>query len=168
MTGSTTLRAAGWRDLAAMARLERRCFPTDAWSAATFWSELAGRPTRSYWVLTGPVASGTGGPAEGEQVLGYAGMSSDGETADVMTLAVGPQVRGRGWGSRLLERLHDHARDSGAGAMMLEVRADNPAARHLYAAAGYEQVNVRRGYYRSSDGGSAVDALVLRKELSLP
>lgn len=162
MTGGAALRAAGWRDLAAMARLESLCFPTDAWSEATFWAELAGRPTRSYWV----VAEHRIGPEQGEQVLGYAGMSSDGEVADVMTLAVGPQVRGHGWGARLLERLHAQARESGAGAMMLEVRADNASARHLYAAAGYEQVHVRLGYYRSSDGGPPVDALILRKELS--
>ena len=161
MTAGAALRAAGWRDLAAMARLESRCFPTDAWSEAVFWAELAGRPTRSYWV----VEQGAG-REQGEQVLGYAGMSSDGEVADVMTLAVGPQVRGQGWGTRLLERMHAQARESGAGAMMLEVRADNASARRLYAAAGYEQVHVRRGYYRSSDGGSPVDALILRKELS--
>ena len=44
---------------------------------------------------------------------------------------------------------------------MLEVRADNPAARALYAGAGFEQLSMRRRYYQPGD----VDALVLRKRL---
>ena len=173
MTGALQVRSADWRDLAAMTGLERRCFPVDAWTEATFWAELARRPDRSYWVATQACGGrqgepgGDGAPAQ-EQVVGYAGLSSDGEVADVMTLAVDPAVRGRGCGSRLLDRLHEVARSSGAGSMMLEARADNVPALGLYAAAGYRQVHVRRGYYRSSDGGPAVDALVLRKELTTP
>lgn len=159
------LREAEWRDLAPMARLEARCFPVDAWSETTFWAELAGRPTRSYWVATQACGEV---PEHGARVVGYAGLSSGGEIADVMTIAVDPQQRGRRWGARLLGRLHDEARVRGAAAVMLEVRADNAAARRLYTATGYHQVHLRRGYYRSVDGGPAVDALVLRKELSHP
>jgi ribosomal-protein-alanine N-acetyltransferase len=45
--------------------------------------------------------------------------------------------------------------------MFLEVAADNTAARALYAAAGYQQVGQRRGYYA---GG--IDALVLARPLT--
>ncbi|MGC5584254.1 GNAT family N-acetyltransferase [Ornithinimicrobium sp. W1679] len=163
------LRPAGWRDLADMAELERRCFPSDAWSESVFWAELAARPTRSYWVVApgGPAPGRGSTPADPEPVLGYAGLSSDGEVADVMTLAVDPRLRGLGWGAKLLDRLHQGARERGCRVMMLEVRADHVGARSLYAAAGYHQVHLRRGYYRSDDGGPAVDALVLRKELSV-
>jgi ribosomal-protein-alanine N-acetyltransferase len=44
---------------------------------------------------------------------------------------------------------------------MLEVRADNAAARALYDRAGYVVLSTRRRYYQPGD----VDALVLRKTL---
>jgi ribosomal-protein-alanine N-acetyltransferase len=46
---------------------------------------------------------------------------------------------------------------------MLEVRADNEPARRLYAARGFELVNVRRRYYQPGD----VDAQVMRLALEV-
>lgn len=148
-----TLRTADWRDLAAMARLEHVVFPDDAWSEATLWAELAGRPRRAYLV------------AQDEDLLGYAGLDLAGDVADVMTIAVAPRGRGRGLGGVLLARLHELARAGGARSMMLEVRADNEAALGLYRARGYDVVRTRRGYYRVPGGGPAQDALIMRKEL---
>ena len=47
--------------------------------------------------------------------------------------------------------------------MLLEVRADNPRAQQLYHRYGFEQIHVRRRYYR--DG---VDALIMRLRLGTP
>lgn len=152
------VREAGWRDLAGMARLEAECFPVDAWSEGLFWSELAQRPQRAYWVATADDADGT--------IAGYAGLSTAGEDAEVMTIAVGPEHRGTGLGARLLDLLHETAAAAGAPGVLLEVRADNEPARGLYATRGYQLVHTRRGYYRSAQGAPAVDALVLRKELT--
>lgn len=149
------LREATWRDLAAMAALEVSCFPHDAWSPATFWSEMAQRPRRTYWVAV---------DADGE-VRGYAGLDVGGDVADVMTVAVDPARRGAGLGASFLETMHARAADAGATSVLLEVRADNGPARSLYARHGYDVVHTRRGYYRSTDGTPAVDALVMRKEL---
>ncbi|MDO5738870.1 MAG: ribosomal protein S18-alanine N-acetyltransferase [Ornithinimicrobium sp.] len=157
------LREARWQDLAAMAALESRCFPHDAWPEQTFWAELAGRPRRGYWVAlaAGPNASDEG---MGEKVVGYAGLDVSGEVADVMTLAVDPRQRGAGVGAALLQTLHTAGRHRGALAMMLEVRADNRAARCLYDAHGYATIHTRSDYYRTS-AGPWVDALIMRKEL---
>lgn len=166
------LREATWPDLAAMAELEARCFPVDAWSPATFWGELAQRPQRSYWVATdgGDDAAEDAGEhpigTPGEGLGGYAGVSTAGDVAEVMTIAVDPRRRGHGLGGRLLERLHEVATDRGAEAIILEVRADNPTAQQLYTSRGYAVVHTRRGYYRSSEGGPGVDALIMRKELT--
>ena len=151
------LREATWRDLAQMADLESRCFPHDAWSEATFWAELAQRPRQSYWVA-----------AEEERVVGYAGVDVAGDLADVMTVAVDPERRGSGLGTRLLHVLHTRAADAGADAVLLEVRADNEPARSLYATHGYAVVRTRDAYYRSADGSPPTDALVMRKELVRP
>lgn len=157
---AVVLRDADWRDIPAMAHLERVTFPEDAWSEASFWSELAQRPRRAY-VVAVPEADVAGpGP-----LLGQAGIDLAGEVADVMTVAVDPAARGRGVGARLLQCLHERALASGAGGVMLEVRSDNTAALGLYLHRGYRTVRTRPGYYRSTGGAPPVDALVLRKEL---
>lgn len=160
-----SLREATWRDLAAMSDLETRCFPHDAWPAATFWAELANRPRRSYWVA---VDTGAGAGTAAEQVVGYAGLDVGGDRADVMTVAVDPARRGSGLGAQLLDTLETQAGEGGADAVMLEVRADHEAARSLYSTRGFLVVHTRRGYYRSTDGSPPVDALVMRKELDGP
>jgi len=77
------------------------------------------------------------------------------DEAEILTIGV--TARRRGLGRALLAAGIEHARAMGAVAMFLEVAAGNLAARGLYAAAGFAEVGVRRGYY--ADGG---DAVVLR------
>lgn len=145
------LREARWTDVAALAALEGDLFTDDAWSEPTWWTELAGRPRRDYVVLD----DGTG-------VVAYAGLDHGGDVADVMTVAVAPRAQGLGWGRRLLDELEARAAARGAAFVMLEVRADNAAARALYERSGYVVLHTRRRYYQPGD----VDALVMRKTLS--
>ncbi len=107
-TGTPALREARWVDVPALADLDAELFPHDAWSETTWWAELAARPRREYVVLGDPRA-----------VLGYAGLDHGGEVADVMTLAVAPSARGRGWGRVLLDELERRARSRGAASVML-------------------------------------------------
>lgn len=145
------LRDLHWSDLALLARLETELFADDAWSEQTWWAELAGRPRRDYVVAVGP----------DDKVLGYAGLDLAGDTADVMTIATTVAARGRGVGQALLDELVRRACSSGASALLLEVRADNEAARKLYDRNGFELISTRRRYYQPGD----VDALVLRRHL---
>jgi [ribosomal protein S18]-alanine N-acetyltransferase len=140
-----------WTDIPALVALEIELFPSDAWTEAAWWSELAGRPRRSYVVEE----------ADGS-VAGYGGMDLGGDVADVMTMAVAPTAQGRGLGRRLLEELVARAEADHAAYLMLEVRADNEKARRLYAARGFEELAVRRRYYQPGD----VDAHVLRLTLA--
>lgn len=149
-TAPAVLRPLRWQDLLAVDRIERESFPTDAWSPGAFWAELAQRPRRDYVVVE-----------QGGAVVGYGGLDLAGETADVMTIAVDPARRGHGLGRVLLDELLERARRAGAEQVLLEVRADNPAAIGLYEAHGFEELRRRRGYYQP-DG---VDALILRKEV---
>lgn len=80
--------------------------------------------------------------------------------AEILTLAVTPSARGKGLGRALLQAAISKARDMGAQTMFLEVGADNPAARALYAALGFTKVGDRKGYYQGRD------ALVLRLPLA--
>jgi ribosomal-protein-alanine N-acetyltransferase len=146
----TTLREMTWRDIPALTALEPALFADDAWSARSWWAELAGRPWRSYVVAE---QSGT--------VVGYAGVHCGGEVADVMTIAVAPAAQGKGLGAVLLHWLIAEAQQAGAEHLMLEVRADNRVAQRLYAATGFATLSVRRKYYQPGD----VDALVMRMHL---
>ncbi len=145
-----TLRAMTWHDIPVLAGLEPELFGADAWSEASWWSELAQRPRRSYVVAE-----------EDGQLAGYAGLDRAGEVADVMTIAVAPTAQGRGWGRRLMDHLVSDARDSGAEHLMLEVRADNAPAQRLYATTGFVTLTTRRKYYQPGN----VDAHIMRLDL---
>jgi [ribosomal protein S18]-alanine N-acetyltransferase len=156
------LRPLRWWDIEDITPLERDLFPDDPWSAETFWAELSLGAQRRYLV-----AEDEGG------VLGYAGLScpadARGADAEIMTVAVAPRAQGRGVGRALLDTLRQTAAERGAGRLVLEVRADNAAARALYAATGFDQIATRAGYYRTNDpssSGRAVDALVLSLPLA--
>lgn len=145
------LREMEWPDIETLAELERQLFEDDAWSARSWWSELAGRPRRCYTVAE-----------ESGAIAGYGGIDCAGSTADIMTIAVTPGRQGHGIGRILLDHLTAQARRSGAEALLLEVRADNEPARNLYLRAGFEHIQTRRGYYRPGN----VDAHIMRAHLN--
>lgn len=138
-----------WWDVDPLLPAERELFGPTAWSAETFWSELAHPQTRWYVVAEDPAGA----------LLGYAGLMAGGAEADVQTVAVLPSAQGRGLGGLLLRALIDEAVRRGAAALLLEVRRDNAPAIALYRRFGFEQIAVRRGYYQPGN----VDALVMRR-----
>jgi len=140
------LRAMRWWDVEDVVALERALFGDTAWSAETFWSELAA-PDRWYAVLE-----------EDDEVRGYAGLMCPGAEADVQTIAVAPGAQGGGRGGLLLDALVAEAAGRGATSLLLEVRADNAAAIGLYERRGFERIALRRGYYQPGD----VDAQIMR------
>lgn len=93
-------------------------------------------------------------------VLGYivadAGEDFGTAVGHVKDLAVHPDHRGRGIGSRLLNRGLQRLRRQNAGRVKLEVRASNEAAIGLYDRFGFETHHTIPNYY---DDGE--DALVL-------
>jgi ribosomal-protein-alanine N-acetyltransferase len=145
-----TLRDMTAEDVTAVEVLERRLFPVDAWPMQMFFDELAQVDTRRYVVAE----------ADG-QIVAYAGLMCIEPIADVQTIAVVPEFEGRGIGSAVLTELIEEARRRGAVEVLLEVRADNPRAQALYVRFGFEQIHVRRRYYR--DG---TDALIMRLTLT--
>lgn len=156
LTSAAGLRDLRWQDIAALDPLEQQLFGRDAWSTASWWSELAARPHTAYRVV-----QDTGGGPDAP-LLGYAGLARSRPAADIMTLAVAPQAQGHGYGRLLLDWLIEEATSAGAQALLLEVRADNRAALALYRAGGFEPISVRRGYYQPDD----VDAVVMRRHLT--
>lgn len=146
--------SAGMAELLAapLARLHRRCFPDDPWSARAVAEILA-------------IAGCFGALAvEDGEPTGLALAQGLGQECEVLTLGVAPELRRAGIGSALLEAVIAEARRRSARTMFLEVADDNIAARALYASRGFAQINRRPYYYRRRTG--PVDALVLRLLLS--
>lgn len=142
------IRAAGIDDLPALLALEEACFGDEAWAEKALRAELEG-PRRRVLVYDTPGGLG-----------GYAVTITAGAVADLARIAVPVERRREGVARALLDRLLEASATDGAEAMMLEVSVTNAAARRLYAAAGFREIDRRAGYYR--DGS---DAVVLRREL---
>ncbi len=148
---TVVLREMRWWDIDPVLELEKELFPVDAWSRGMFWSELAHargpEATRRYLVA-----------AEGDRLVGYAGLAASGDLGDVQTIAVRQDQWGTGLGGRLLTELLRAATDFDCAEVMLECRVDNVRAQKLYERFGFEPIGFRRGYYQPGN----VDALVMR------
>ncbi|MBT2485061.1 MULTISPECIES: ribosomal protein S18-alanine N-acetyltransferase [unclassified Microbacterium] len=146
-----SLRAATPADLEAIMVIERRSFPTDAWSEEAMAAELAS-PHGRYLV-----------DEQDGAIVGYGGVRAlqGSPDADIQTIALVAEQRGRGRGRTLLRALLDAAAERGAREVFLEVRADNPTAEGLYAAEGFEEIGRRPRYYQPDD----VDAIVMRLDI---
>ncbi|MFD4573868.1 ribosomal protein S18-alanine N-acetyltransferase [Streptomyces sp. NPDC058417] len=154
MTAPVTpaLREMRWWDIDPVLELEKALFPEDAWSRGMFWSELAHsrgpEATRRYLVAE----------TADRRIVGYAGLASSGDFADVQTIAVARDHWGTGLGGRLLTELLAAATAFECAEVLLECRVDNTRAQKLYARFGFEPIGFRRGYYQPGN----VDALVMR------
>jgi ribosomal-protein-alanine acetyltransferase len=143
-------------DLPEMISWEGLLFGTDAWSPEVMVAELS-HPA-SYYLVARPDGD--------DAIVGYAGLRAGnrGGDGDIQTVAVAPEHRGKGLGRLLVEALLSEARERLVSAVFLEVRADNDAARGLYASLGFQEIDRRTGYYQP-DG---VDALVMTLVLGTP
>ena len=97
----------------------------------------------------------------GDEAVGFAlGRAVAGE-AELLLLAVRPDVQGRGVGKSLLNHFFRDALSRGADHLHLEVRDGNGAIK-LYTKFGFSIVGRRRNYYNGRNG-EQYDALSLAK-----
>ena len=146
-----TYRIANAFDLPVFVSLDKELFPYSPWSASQYKEEFSS-PTRHFVVAVD----------EEQTIIGYAGVfAAGGVEADILTVGVVPEHRGKGIAKALMALITDWAKTQGSTAMMLEVKTDNLEAIGLYEALGYSTLNVRKDYF-----GSGLDAQVMRLELS--
>ena len=86
------------------------------------------------------------------------------DEAEILSVAVAVQRRGRGLARNLLNLHLRWLAALGARAVFLEVDEHNKAAIRLYDRAGFHEISRRPNYYQGP-GGQAVAALVLRRDL---
>jgi ribosomal-protein-alanine N-acetyltransferase len=142
---AAVIEPATWRDLSALRRLEKICFPLDVWP---LW-DLIG-------VLTFPGVVRLKATHNGEMVGFIAADIRRAENlAWISTLGVLPTYRRRGVARTLLQASEAQLP---VPRIRLSVRASNQPAISLYSSFGYQQHSIWSRYY--SDGE---DALVLQK-----
>ena len=132
-----------YADVEAVARIERRCYPTP-WNPNAYYTELSNR-SASYFVAR----------AEG-QVVGYAGMWVIMDEAHITTIAVEPEHRGLKIGERLLVALLEDAIYRGGSRASLEVREHNVVAQNLYRKYLFRDAAIRKNYYSDNNENALV------------
>ena len=128
-----------------VAELEKLCF-SDPWSEKSVASEL--NNPLSLWLVA----------LEGERLAGYVGSQTVLDETDMMNIAVHPDYRRCGVARQLVEELVAGLKRRGSRCLTLEVRASNDPARKLYEKLGFQQIGLRKNYYRNP----REDALILR------
>ncbi len=128
-------------DLQQLYEIEKVCF-SHPWSKDSLLAELTSQHTICL------------GAKVGETTVGFCLLSVIAGEGTVLQVAVLPEYRRKEIGKQLTVSAMEQARKQGAEVVFLEVRVSNVAARGLYKALGFEEISVRKGYYR--DGETAM------------
>ncbi len=150
------IRNAAEADIANIAMMMRVSF-SDAYGEAWQADDLPA-------VLSMPGTSARLALGEADKPLGFYLWRQTLDEAELLLIAVRPEVRGTGLGRRLMQDMLGQARLQGVAQLFLEVRDGNNPALALYRSQGFEPIGRRARYYRGRDG-RAHDALTLRHDL---
>ncbi len=137
-------------DIPQVAALDHLSF-ADPWPQGSFEYELKATTYSLCLVAEDLLAT------EGQNVVGALVIWIIVDEAHIATIAVHPGYRHRGIGRRLLAEGLLQAAERGAVKSLLEVRAGNAEALHLYYGFGYKAVGLRPNYYQAEQE----DALLL-------
>ncbi len=94
-----------------------------------------------------------------EKVIGFAGLKIVFDEADIMNIVVRNSYRSQGVGTALLDSLISLANSMSLKSILLEVNEDNNVAIHLYKKFGFQQISIRKNYYKNKS------ALIMKKIL---
>lgn len=130
--------------------LEQICFPDDPWGRLSFENEL-NNPLSVFLVAK---------DIDTNKVIGYGGVWLMYDAGNITNIAIHPQYRREGIGSKILALLTDICRERGMETITLEVRVSNLPAKTLYERNGFLVYGVRKKYYQGKE-----DALIMTKEL---
>ena len=149
--GKPTLSEAASRDAASIAALHAASFRR-GWSEQEVEGLLTDRHVIAHRSMVGSA------------MAGFIMSRLVEDEAEILSVAVAGQRRGRGLARNLLNLHLRRLAALGARAVFLEVDEHNAAAIRLYDRAGFHEISRRPNYY-PGPGGQAVAALVLRRDL---
>ena len=154
--GGLSMKRATAQDLDRILRIEQASFSVP-WTRKMFEVELGQNPFGHLYVARPSDDDGGEGG-----FIGYVCFWVVFEEFRLMTLAVEPSARRRGFGRALLRHAMALGRTQAATRALLEVRASNAAALQMYEQEGFRRVAVRTRYYANP----VEDAMLMERELS--
>ncbi len=116
------------------------------WSRSAFIDELTTNQMAVYVVAV-----------SGREIIGYGGLWRILDEGHITNIAVHPEFRRCGAGSRIMDMLLEICKREGIKSLTLEVRKSNIPAQRLYENYGFKAEGIRKKYY--SDTGE--DALIM-------
>lgn len=140
---------AGEADLDGILTVEAASF-TNPWTRAMYEWELQNRAVCHILVVRTP----------SRRVAGFCSFWLVVDEIHINNVAILPELRGHGLGTRLMRRVLTEGLRLGAARATLEVRASNDAARRFYEGLGFAVAGVRKHYYTNP----VEDALILWRE----
>ncbi|MBG9988419.1 ribosomal protein S18-alanine N-acetyltransferase [Aerococcaceae bacterium DSM 111176] len=84
---------------------------------------------------------------EDERLIGFIGLHYIIDEFEINTVYLDPTYRGQGIGRQLMRALFETAMVERIRRIMLEVRAQNKVAIHLYETMGFNEIARRKNYY---------------------
>ncbi len=138
-------------DLQSVMDIERKSF-SNPWHLSSFEGEIENYDISFPYVMISP---------ETGELTGYIIFWQIGEEVQISNFAVHPDLRGKGLGGSVLNRVLGIIKERGARVVILEVRESNNSARFLYEKLGFEAAGIRKNYYSRPDE----DAVVMVKRI---
>ena len=146
------VRPATAADLPAMQAIEKHAATAAHWTDADYRKIFDAPALSTDWRRIALVLEEEG------SVKGFLVAQTVGGEWEIENVAIAPDARRRGLGTRLVGEFLDQARGHGAAAVFLEVRESNHAARALYEKWAFVEAGRRPQYYRGPDE----DAVILK------
>jgi ribosomal-protein-alanine N-acetyltransferase len=136
------------KDLPEVLEIERICF-RQPFSGEIFQQELQ-ISAAHLWVVM-----------QQRKVAAYLDFWMVADEMELVSIGVHPDQQGLGIATYLLKSMVAHAQQHDVRSIVLDVRASNHAALHLYQKFSFRTVGLRKRYYSDNQE----DALILRREL---
>jgi len=150
--GSAVVEPASQRDAARLSQLHGASFHR-GWGEGEFEAMLTERNTMIHRLRLG------------RKLVGFIVSRIGADEAEIVSVALDPNQRGRGFSRDLLLQHLGHLAGRGVRTVFLEVEENNQPARRLYERAGFATVGRRERYYLQP-GGEQLNALLMRRDLS--
>ena len=138
MDGRFEIREGDAACLREIADLEQICFENDPWTYSAF-EEIAKQDGCKIYAISDMQLS---------KIVAYSVFYYALDQGDLANIAVDPEYRRWGLGSKLLAYTVQKATENGVNELFLEVRASNVPAIGLYEKSGFVNIGTRRNYYK--------------------
>jgi len=150
--GTPLVEAATLRDAPRLAQMHAASFHR-GWGEGEFEGMIAERNTLVHRLRLG------------RKIIGFAVSRIGADEAEILSIAIDADQRGRGLSGNLLLTHLGHLAGRGVRRIFLEVEENNAPARRLYERCGFAVVGRRERYYQQASG-EQLNALLMRRDLS--